>query len=47
MEQYPQINRNKVVHVSSGSPLTSNFYYGTKHGEVGALTPAAEIPADD
>lgn len=30
---YPQL-RDRIAHVSSGSPLTSNFFLGTHYGEV-------------
>jgi all-trans-retinol 13,14-reductase len=32
-EQYPK-TKGQIVHVSSGTPLTNNFYLGTVNGEV-------------
>jgi all-trans-retinol 13,14-reductase len=32
-EQYPK-TKGHIVHVSSGTPLTNNFYLGTVNGEV-------------
>ncbi len=49
-EVFPNINDDHIKHVSSGSPLTSNFYYGTHHGEVMILNwkykPCILIPRD-
>lgn len=33
IEVFPQLH-DKIDHISSGSPLTNNFYYGTTQGEV-------------
>ena len=35
-ELYPQL-KDKVTYISSGSPLSNNFYYGTIEGEVYGL----------
>lgn len=36
-EFYPQITDDKIKHISSGTPLSSNFFLGTNYGEVMGL----------
>ena len=35
-EEFPHL-RDKVVHVSTGSPVSNNFYIGSQQGEVSDL----------
>ncbi|CAE7491356.1 retsat, partial [Symbiodinium microadriaticum] len=46
-EQFPK-TKGRVAHVSSGSPLTNNFYLGSVNGEVYGLnhTPARFTSCD-